>query len=164
MSNEAIRAAMDRRDERLDEKFDNLVDRMEKRFDRIEAKVDLRLDAQDNEVQTLFAANRIDMGELRDLIGAQTRRVDAIEGLSKAQLSASAEGAARGAGEAAGVVAAGVARVTATELSRGFFATTLGKVVAICVGFTAVVTALGVIPKVAHGLSIFWAFLMSNNK
>lgn len=163
-SNDSFRAALDRRDERFEGKLDGLVDRLEKRFDRIEAKVDLRLDAQDNEVQTLFAANRIDLGELRDLIGAQGRRVDAIEEMSKVQVSASAEGAARGAGEAAGVVAARVARVTAAEIGKGLFSNTLGKVVAGCVGFTAIVAAISVLPQAAHGISLIWAFLMSNNK
>lgn len=164
MTNESFRAALDRRDDRFDEKLDRLMDRLGDRFDRMEAKFDLRQDAADHEVQSLFAANRIDLGEMRDLIGAQGRRVDALQGLSKAQVSASAEGAARGAVEAAGIVAAGTAKITAAEIGRNIFATALGKAVAICVGFTAMVAAIGAVPKAAHGLSILWAFLMSNNR
>ena len=164
MSNEAFRAALDKRDERLATQLDQILERVDKRFDRMEARFDLRQDEADREVQREFGETRRDLGELRDLIGAQSRRVDAIEDLSKAQVSASAEGAARGAGEAAGIVAAATAKVTAAELSKGFFATSLGRIVAICVGFTAVVTGIGAVPKAAHGLSVLWAFLISNNR
>lgn len=160
MSNESFRTALDRRDERLAVQFDQILERVDKRFDRMEARFDLRQDETDKEFHREAGEIRRDLGELRDLTGKLGSRISDIEKASEAQVAGAAEGAARGAGEAAGVVAAATARVTAAEIGRRFFATTLGKVVAACVGFTAIITGVSAVPKAARGMSILWDFLM----
>lgn len=148
MSNEDFRAALDRREERWSAQLDRLFERVEGRLDKMEAKFDLRMDGSDKDVQREFGETRRDLGELRDLIDRQGRRIDHMEEHSEAQMSASAEGAARGAGEAASRAAANTAKVTAAEVAKGFWRTWPGKLVAAGTGIAALGAGVDNLPKV----------------
>lgn len=162
MSTEDFRVALDRRDERMAAQLDRIVERMENRFDRMEAKFDLRQDEADKDVQREFGETRRDLGELRDLIHNQGRRIDDMEEHRDSQMSASAEGAARGAGQAAGLVAAATAKITAAEIGKGFWATWTGKITMGCAAFTSIVVAISSVPGVVRGWNAFWAFVAAS--
>jgi hypothetical protein len=148
MSNEDFRAALDRREERWSAQLDRLFERVEGRLDKMEAKFDLRMDGSDKDVQREFGETRRDLGEMRDLIDKQGRRIDNMEEHRDAQVSASAEGAARGAGEAASRAAANTAKVTAAEVSKGFWRTGVGKIVAFCALIAGLGAGIDNLPKV----------------
>lgn len=163
MSDE-FRTALGRTEDRLSERQDKLFERVEESVGRIFAKIDLRMDASDKTAETERQEIKTALGELRDGVAMQRKRIDALEQMNERGMSASAEGAARGAGQAAGIVAAATARVAAAEIGKGFFATTLGKIVALCVAFTAVVTAVSATPGAVRGLERFWHFVAEAKK
>ncbi|MDP1599031.1 hypothetical protein [Phenylobacterium sp.] len=148
MSNDDFRSALDRREERWSAQLDRLFERVEGRLDKMEAKFDLRMDGSDKDVQREFGETRRDLGEMRDLIDKQGRRIDSMEDHRDAQVSASAEGAARGAGEAASRAAANTAKVTAAEVAKGFWRTWPGRIVALGTGIAALGAGIDNLPKV----------------
>ncbi len=138
---------------------DRIFERLEGRFERLEAKFDLRMDASDRTIHSEISEARRDLGELRDLVTKQGRRIDGMEAHRDENTRASTEGAARGAGEAAGAVAVRAAAVLAADRGPPFLKTTTGKIVAGCAGFSALVAALGSIPNVIKYAGIVMAFL-----
>lgn len=130
------------------ERIDGLFDRLSERFDRLEAKLELKVDKLSNDTHREIDEARRDVGELRDLVTAHGRRVDAIESGKAEQLRASAEGAALGAGRAVGEGAAATAKVTAAAVAKGFWGTWAGKIVAFGTAIAALGAGIDNLPKV----------------
>jgi FtsZ-binding cell division protein ZapB len=160
------RSAIERLSDRLtkdkdlqNERIDSLLDRLNERFDRLEAKVDLKVDKLASDTQREIDEARRDVGELRDLVAGQGKRIDTMESTKTAQLRASAEGAALGAGYAVGEAAAATAKVTAAAVAKGFWSTWAGKIVALGTAIAALGAGIDNLPKVLKWAAQFFQYL-----
>lgn len=154
--NKRLTEGLDDVNARIDQGFAGLRDAIDSLADQVrrsDARSTHGLVEQAAALTRAFSHLELGVGELRDRVQLLER-----EGLPRATASA-AEGAARGAGQAAGEAAAATARITAAVVAKGFWATTMGKLVGAAVAFTALVTGIGAVPDAARGLTRFWIFL-----
>ncbi len=165
-----FRTALGRTEERWSAQLDRLFDRFEKSVDRLEAKFDLRMDATERSVQSEFTEAKLAAGELRDGIAQLKDRVGDLESHRDDAMRASAQGAAKGAGEAAGAVATAAAAIVSEQVTaaaakvasaqrKPLLESWAGRTLAVSSAFTAIVLALGLIPKVLVAAEAIWTFI-----
>lgn len=146
--------------ERIDSGFASVrsaIDDLAEHVRKVEARTNARLESQDATLAREFGHMEIGIGELRDRVNQlETTTLPAAAAKAAAGM---AEGAARGAGEAAGAVATLAAAAVASNTSKPFLKTWVGRVVVACSAFTALITALGVVPNVLKGVELFWKFI-----
>jgi hypothetical protein len=129
--------------QRIDEGHAAISDRVEAGFDRVMLKME-RMErdlaagerAREN-LSSDFEELRLALGELRDA-------------------------AHLGADKAVRAVAEAAPAAVAPVMAKSIWTTTWGKVVALAVGFTAIVAALNSVPEAVRGWDAFWAKLRND--